>query len=66
MRIRLNGKDFETEPEITVGALLARLEIGSRRVAVAVNGHVSPRNEHAAKTLRDGDEVEVIQAVAGG
>ena len=66
MRIRLNGEDIETKPEITVEALLASLEIGSRRVAVAVNGQVSPRSEHANKTLCDGDDVEVIQAVAGG
>ena len=66
MRLRLNGESIEIEPEITVEALLARLEIGSRRVAVAVNGQVSPRSEHADRTLYDGDDVEVIHAVAGG
>jgi sulfur carrier protein len=66
MRLRLNGEDIETESEITVESLLARLEIGSRRVAVAVNGQVSPRSEHADRKLCDGDDVEVIHAVAGG
>ena len=66
MRLRLNGENIETEPGITVEALLERLEIRSRRVAVAVNGQVSPRSEHADQVLCDGDDVEVIHAVAGG
>ena len=66
MKLRLNGENIETEPETTVEALLARLEIGSRRVAVAVNGQVSPRSEHADRMLCEGDDVEVIHAVAGG
>jgi thiamine biosynthesis protein ThiS len=35
-------------------------------VAVAVNREVIPRHEHAKHVLREGDAVEVIQAVAGG
>jgi sulfur carrier protein len=35
-------------------------------VAVAVNLHVVPRKEHAARTLREGDRVDVVTAVGGG
>ena len=38
----------------------------TRGVAVAVNGKVSPRGEHASHVVKVGDEVEVIHAVAGG
>lgn len=34
--------------------------------AVAVNGHVVPRAEHAAHRLRAGDVVDVVTAVQGG
>jgi sulfur carrier protein len=66
VRIRLNGKDFEEDPGSTVAALLQRLGAGEDPVAVAVNGDVVPRAEHGNRVLREGDEVEVIHAVAGG
>lgn len=66
MKLTVNGKPMETDPGITVEGLLARLALPPRRLAVAVNGEVLPRSEHPAQVLREGDEIEVIQAVAGG
>jgi len=66
MKLTVNGKPMEADPGITVEALLARLGLPPRRLAVAVNGEVLPRSEHPAQFLREGDEIEVIQAVAGG
>lgn len=66
MRLVLNGKAIETEPGTTVEALLSRLDLPGGRVAIAVNGELSPRSEHADRLLQDGDTVEVIHAVAGG
>ena len=65
MRLKVNGKPYEVGPGSTVSALLETLAL-STRVAVAVNGKVSPRSEHARRVLEEGDEVEVIHAVAGG
>ena len=65
MQLTLNGKPYELGTGETVAALLDSLALTSR-VAVAVNGKVSPRSEHASRVLMDGDEVEVIHAVAGG
>jgi len=65
MKLTLNGRPIETEPELTVQELLKRLDLPGR-VAVAVNGEVAPRSQHSLRVLREGDEVEVIQAVAGG
>lgn len=65
MRLKVNGKPYELSAGSTVLALLETLALESR-VAVAVNGAVSPRREHASHVLKDGDEVEVIHAVAGG
>jgi sulfur carrier protein len=66
MRLKVNGKPLEAEPGTTVRLLLEGMALPSPRVAVAVNGEVSPRSEHARRVLRDGDEIEVIHAVAGG
>ena len=66
MKLKVNGKPMETDPGITVEELLIRLDLPPRRIAVAVNGEVLPRAEHGAQVLCEGDEIEVIQAVAGG
>ena len=65
MRLTVNGKPYDLGTGATVLALLETLALNPQ-VAVAVNGRVSPRSEHASRMLEDGDEVEVIHAVAGG
>ena len=66
MQLTVNGKPYEADPGSTVDVLLRALALPHSRVAVAVNGQVSPKDEHAVRVLKDGDEIEVIQAVAGG
>ena len=66
MHVELNGKPREIAPGTTVASLLRDLELGSGRVAVAVNGEVVARGEHETRELQAGDVVEVIHAVAGG
>jgi sulfur carrier protein len=64
--VRLNGKERELPEGATVKALLE--ELGSDRpgVAVAVDGKVVPRSEHADAPLHAGAVIEVIRAVGGG
>jgi sulfur carrier protein len=45
---------------------LALLELGNRRVAVAVNRNVVARSHYATTKLSDGDRVEILGAVGGG
>jgi sulfur carrier protein len=66
VKFELNGEPFEVEHELTVQALLERLDLRRRRVAVAVNSEVVPRSELGRARIREGDRVEVIQAVGGG
>jgi sulfur carrier protein len=46
--------------------LLERLGLPSAGTAVAVDGSVVPRAEHAVTVLPDGAVVEVLTAVQGG
>jgi thiamine biosynthesis protein ThiS len=66
----LNGEPYPFVPDAgaapTIAALLERLDLGARRVAVEVNGDVVPRAEHAAHRLAAGDRVEVVTFVGGG
>ena len=66
MSIEVNGEPQEAPAGCSVRDLLDRLDVGKRRVAVAVNGEVVPRSRHATKTLSEGDRVEVLEAVGGG
>lgn len=66
MKFKLNGELHETAGDITVRGLLERLDLVRRRVAVAINAEVVPRSRFDEVWIRDGDAVEVIQAVGGG
>jgi sulfur carrier protein len=62
----VNGQARRVPAGATVRALVELLELGDRRVAVAVNREVVPRSEHTTRTLRDGDRIEILEAVGGG
>lgn len=66
MRIQLNGEPFEVADGETVAALLGRLDLAGRRVAVELNLDIVPRSQHDATALREGDQVEVVHAIGGG
>ena len=66
MRIQLNGDPLDLPDGETVAALLTRLELTGRRVAVELNLDIVPRSQHAETTLNDGHSVEVVHAIGGG
>ena len=66
MTISLNGDPYEIDAPLTVGELLARLEIDPRRVAVEHNSVVVKRAAYGSTLIDAGDEVEVVNFVGGG
>ena len=66
MNLRLNGELREFADGLTVAALLERLGLPARGLAVAVDGNVLPRSAHVDTELREGCAVEIIRAVGGG
>lgn len=63
--IQLNGENVETSAS-TVSALLAEQGYGNRKVATALNGTFLPEQARSAKTLTEGDSLEVLSARQGG
>ena len=51
---------------LTVTELLAQLQIDARRVAVEHNLVVLKRDEFVNTTVREGDEIEIVNFVGGG
>lgn len=66
MRIQLNGEPFELPDGESVAALLTRLDLAGRRVAVELNLDIVPRSQHGETVLKEGDQVEVVHAIGGG
>jgi sulfur carrier protein len=67
MRVLLNGEDRGLPEGATVDVAVEASGAPSRRgVAVAVDGEVVPRGSWTTTELREGQKVEVLQAVQGG
>jgi thiazole synthase len=66
LRITLNGDAHELAGPLTVTELLAQLQIDPRRVAVEHNLIVLKRDVFDQTTVREGDEVEIVNFVGGG
>lgn len=62
----VNGRRRPLPAGGTLQALLTEMGLARPGVAAAVNGEAVPAAELPARVLRDGDRVDVIQAVAGG
>ena len=66
LSITVNGEPHRAPVGARVTELIAELGLAGRRVAVAIGREVVPRSEHALRRLRDGDRVEILEAVGGG
>ena len=66
VRITLNGDPYELAEPLTVSRLLARLEIDPLRVAVEHNLVILKRTTYDASVVQPGDQVEIVNFVAGG
>ena len=64
--VTVNGEPLRTPAGSSVTDLIAQIGLDGRRVAVAIDREVVPRSEHAVRRLRDGDRVEILEAVGGG
>ena len=62
-----NGRPVQLPEGSTLTALLDALGVPGRAVAAMEhNGEPIPRSDHAARSLSDGDRIELVRAVAGG
>lgn len=66
IRVIVNGKAHRFEQPLEISALLARLELSGRKIAVERNGEIVPKSAHARTLVGDGDELEIVVAVGGG
>ncbi|MFD6154969.1 sulfur carrier protein ThiS [Nocardia sp. NPDC060256] len=63
--VTVNGTDHEFAETLTVRELLARLELPTQGIALAVDGAVFPKSRWGEPVGR-GWQIEVLTAVQGG
>jgi thiamine biosynthesis protein ThiS len=66
VQITLNGEHFEIDEPLSVTALLAKLDIDPRRVAVEHNLDIIKRQRFSEVVVGEGDTVEIVNFVGGG
>ena len=64
--IVVNGETTSIPEGATISDLLGQLDLGGRKVAVAINRDVVPRSCYAERVLDPGDRIEILEAVGGG
>ena len=66
MEIMINGENREAMPQETLQALILRLGLDERKVAVERNLEIVPRSLYQETELQQGDRLEIVQFVGGG
>lgn len=65
LRISVNGEPCTTEAR-TLAELVAEAGFADARIATAVNGDFVPQRARAARSLAEGDRVEIVSPRQGG
>jgi len=66
MKIFLNGKKINVDDILTVQQLLSEMGYQDKRIALEINGEVTPKCEYSNQIIVENDKVEIIVAVGGG
>ena len=66
MQVLANGEAVDIAEGATVTDLLVALGFGAKWVVAELNGEPVNRSDMPTTSLRNGDKVELVRAVAGG
>ena len=66
IQVIVNGAAHRLGQPLDVAALIARLELSGKRIAVERNGEIVPKSAHRTTHVADGDRLEIVVAVGGG
>ena len=66
MHVQVNGESRHVREEINVTGLLRDLQLNVERVAVEINLEILDRGDFDARTLHEGDRIEILSFIGGG
>jgi sulfur carrier protein len=66
IQVIVNGAAHRFERPLEISALVAKLALAGKRIAVERNGEIVPKSAHGSTVVADGDRLEIVVAVGGG
>lgn len=66
MKLIINGEATDVADGLTLGGLLAQLQIRPGRVVVERNRNIVARDTYDSTKLNEGDALEIVHFVGGG
>ena len=66
IQVIVNGSPHRLDQPLDVAALIQRLALSGKRIAVEKNGEIVPKSAHRTTHVADGDRLEIVVAVGGG
>lgn len=66
MNITLNGETKQLAEAICLSALITELGFQGRKIAVELNQEIIPKRLYEQVMLKEGDQLEIVQAIGGG
>ncbi len=64
--MKVNGKETEIENGITLKEFLETSGYNPEKIAVELNGEISPRKTYGDVVLKNSDKLEIVSFVGGG
>ncbi len=66
MDIQVNGNNLSCENGATLEQLIKQMGLFGKRIAIELNEEIKPTDQFNTIQLKEGDTVEVVQAIGGG
>ncbi len=66
MKISVNGETKEYAENRSVSDVVTDLGLSGKRIAVELNKEILPFNQYNSTALKEGDRLEIVQAIGGG
>jgi len=66
IQVTVNGAAQRFEQPLAVSAVIEKMSLAGKKIAVERNGEIVPRSLHRQILVEDGDRLEIVVAVGGG
>jgi len=66
IQVTVNGAAQRFEQPLPVSALIEKMSLIGKKIAVEKNGEIVPRGLHQQTLVENGDRLEIVVAVGGG
>jgi sulfur carrier protein len=66
IQVTVNGAAQRFEQPLPISALIEKMALAGKKIAVERNGAIVPRGLHRETLVQNGDQLEIVVAVGGG